>query len=261
MQEFIRKILLKFNVFSSRAKASAEIKELINKLKLIKTQFDLRRIGNRKGDGGYLLPDDFEGINYCFSPGVSDEFSFDGEILSMGIECFLADFYVEESPIKDSNVKFLKKFVSSFDDHKHININRWISENINKDDGDGIMQMDIEGQEYEVINAFDTKNLNKFRILVIEFHDLHYLFDRFAFDIISNTFSKLLDNYRVVHIHPNNSGTVLSIGGIEIPNVMEFTFLRKDRVKTESKEVKFPHELDFNNVDGPDVALPRCWYT
>ena len=50
----------------------------------------------------------------------------------------------------------------------------------------------------------------------------------------------------VVHIHPNNTVKHLcrKYKGLELPSVMEFTFLRKDRIKTFTKIERFPHILD-----------------
>ena len=53
-----------------------ELKELIKALRPVKTKFDLIRIGGAN-DGGYLIPDDLEGIAACFSPGVADTASFE----------------------------------------------------------------------------------------------------------------------------------------------------------------------------------------
>ena len=57
----------------------------------------LRRIGG-PGDGGYLVPDDLDGIVGCISPGVSTEVGFDLALAEMGIPVFLADASVPAPP-------------------------------------------------------------------------------------------------------------------------------------------------------------------
>ncbi len=37
-----------------------------------------------ENDGGYLVPDDLEGIEYCFSPGVSNIATFELDCLNRG---------------------------------------------------------------------------------------------------------------------------------------------------------------------------------
>ena len=85
--------------------------------------------------------------------------------------------------------------------------------------------MDIEGAEYDVINSLDDEILKKFRIILIEFHQLHYLFDDFTFEKINSAFKKILKFFNCTHIHPNNSvDFVLKDKEIIIPPVLEFSF-------------------------------------
>jgi hypothetical protein len=46
------------------------LRDLLTRVRPVKTNFDLIRLGS-KNDGGYLVPDDLDGIVACFSPGVS----------------------------------------------------------------------------------------------------------------------------------------------------------------------------------------------
>ena len=41
-----------------------------------------------------------------------------------------------------------------------------------------LLQMDVEGSEYEIINRIKEANLNKFKILVIEFHYFEQIFNK-----------------------------------------------------------------------------------
>ena len=73
-------------------------------------------------------------------------------------------------------------------------------------------------------------------------------------------FDKLLKQFHIVHIHPNNSGHTSVRNGIDVPTVLEFTFLRRDRV-TDRLPLSFePHILDQPNTQRkPDLVLPVCW--
>jgi FkbM family methyltransferase len=46
------------------------------------------------------------------------------------------------------------------------------------DKSDFIVQMDIEGAEYEVICDTSHETFRKFRILAIEFHEVHKLYQK-----------------------------------------------------------------------------------
>ena len=48
---------------------------------------------------------------------------------------------------------------------------------------------------------------------------------------------------------------------IDIPELLEFTFLRNDRVEMSDKKLRFPHELDEQCVPHrPARYLPKCWW-
>ena len=102
--------------------------------------------------------------------------------------------------------------------------------------------------------------MRRFRIIVAECHQLQFLFSKPFFTIASRAFEKLLQTHACVHIHPNNSRGFVMRRGIEIPRVMEFTFLRSDRVGDVGFANTFPHPLDARNVAGRDLVLPQCWY-
>jgi hypothetical protein len=60
---------------------------------------------------------------------------------------------------------------------------------------DLILQMDIEGAEWHVLLNVSRDTLRRFRIIVIELHDLERLMDKHAFVIIglpSNDYWKTL---------------------------------------------------------------------
>ena len=236
-----------------------KIEEFLRLVKPIKTNHKLIRVGG-DSDGGYLIPNDIENIGVCFSPGVSDIANFENELTKKGIKCFLADYSVEKPPIKNDLFDFEKKYLGNQNNEIYMTLESWV-ENKAPKKTDFILQMDIEGSEYSTINDTPLEILNKFRILVIEFHGLDALFDKMLFDSINLTFKKILKQFEVVHIHPNNCIKPLECNGIVIPPFMEFTFLRKDRITKKGRNLSFPHQLDRPNVENyADFSLPKCWF-
>jgi hypothetical protein len=62
-------------------------------------------------------------------------------------------------------------------------------------------------------------------------------------------------------IHPNNCCGSAYYKDLVIPRVMEFTFLRKDRITHKAPAKNFPNQLDRKNVAAhQDIHLPSCWY-
>jgi hypothetical protein len=204
------------------------------------------------------MPDDLEGVVACISPGVSTETGFDREIAERGINVYLADASVSGPSISHERFHFLQKFFDTYSSESTITIDDYCS--AIGGDGDLILQMDIEGAEYRVLTSASDNLLHRFRIMVVEFHDMGHLFSRAGFREMSSVFKRLRRTHEVVHIHPNNVATSLKIGSLEIPQLLEFTFYRKDRDSLEQRTAQFPHPLDCDNVPGnPSLVLPRCW--
>ncbi len=243
----------------TKATAPEQIKALLARIRPGATEHDLIRVGG-SGDGGYLVPDDLERIECCFSPGVAQVAEFELALAQRGIRCCLADHSVPYPPVQHALFDFENRHLGVIESASRTTLENWVNRKA-PPQGDLLLQMDIEGDEYEVIFAAGRDTLRRFRILVIEFHDLHRMIERHYFKIVDMTFSKLLQDFYVVHIHPNNDQPLYSYKGIQIPPIAEFTFLRQDRVQHLKPRTSFPHPLDVKNVrQNPDYPLPACWY-
>ena len=218
----------------------------------------LKRFGPRY-DGGYLMPDDLEGVVACISPGVSTECGFDDEMAARGLDVFMADASVAGPSTPNDRFHFFPKHLDITDSERTMTLEQLCAK---APAGDLILQMDIEGAEYPVLAAAGEDLLRKFRIMIIELHDLDQMFSRFAFNIMRPVFGKLTKHHAVVHIHPNNCAEAVQRGSLSVPPVLEFTLYRKDRMTGGSGEpLSFPHALDAPCAPGrPDVDLPRCWW-
>ena len=258
LRRLLTRAIFRCGVFTSRRTDDHSLKKFFLLIKPLKVNQGLIRLGD-DSDGGYLVPNDLLGIRACFSPGVSGEASFEMSLIERGIPCYLADYSVEAPPFLHQLINFEKKFLGSANEGEFITIDYWMQkQKIN--DGDLILQMDIEGGEYGVLLSTPADVLKRFRILVIEFHGLNAIFNYNGLQLIELTFRKLLEHFEIVHIHPNNCMEAVGFGGYLVPPVMEFTFLRKDRVSVFELASNFPHPLDVKNAPGrPDLVLPKCW--
>jgi hypothetical protein len=69
-------ILATLGISVSRCVDVQLVRCLIKRLHPVTTDKKLVRIGG-EGDGGYLVPDDLDGVMACFSPGVGATASFE----------------------------------------------------------------------------------------------------------------------------------------------------------------------------------------
>lgn len=236
-----------------------ELNELVQSLRPVKTNFEMIRIGGAN-DGGYLVPNDLKGITACFSPGVDVTATFEKDLLKRGIGSHLADASVSGAPDGFKPLSFTKKFLGAINDGDYMTLEHWVIRNT-KFDRDLILQMDIEGAEYETILAMPSNLLYQFRIIVMEIHHAHSWFGQISWSVVSTFFRKLLKDYHVVHLHPNNNCPFVSVDDFMVPDTFEITLLRKDRSPATGFADQFPHPFDAPNVlDKPDRPLPEEWY-
>ena len=259
--KFINNLFSNHEIALSRTSNLQNLNNLLKKIKVYNLGYDLVRIG-QQNDGGYLVPNIIDQIDYCFSPGVGNTTKFEEELINKGVrKCFLADGTLEFIST-NPKIEFLKKNLSSIDNKNQINLETWVNEKLEASEQNNLLlQMDIEGSEYEIINSTSNKFLNKFKIIIIEFHYLEKLFVDFGFKIIAPIFNKILDSFDIAHIHPNNCCGEYKYKNILIPSVMEFTFLRKDISLFKKQLDNFPHKYDsVNKKKFKEIILPKIFY-
>ncbi len=245
---------------STRKAPLANVRRLIERLHPIQCGIDLIRVGAAR-DGGYLIPDDLDGIEYCLSPGVNTTADFENDLADHGIRSYLADYSVSAPPITRPEFTFDKIFIGGSDHGAFLTLSTWKESHLKGYRGDLLLQMDIEGSEYGAILGTPDCLLDQFRIMVIEFHELDRIFDSFSFGLINDCFERLLRYFYVVHIHPNSWAHVTRQRDLAVPAAMEFTFLNKRRVKYPKPNTTFPHYLDASNGRFlSPLSLPVCWY-
>lgn len=253
------KMLAVVNAFPTRMTAKEDFQALLEKLYPIRSDKELIRLGP-KGDGGYLVPDDLAEIGACFSPGVSLVSGFERDCAERGMKVFLADKSVDRPADVHELFQFSKKFVGAITNDDFMTIDDWVEDSLPENNSELLLQIDIEGFEYEVFLSASNALMRRFRIIVAEFHYLDQLWSEPFFKVASRTFEKILQTHSCVHIHPNNCDGSMEKAGLEVPRVMEFTFFRNDRFKCRSYQSFFPNPLDCDNSDSPTLTLPECWY-
>ena len=264
IKEKIQHEAIKKHIWIEKAYSGMELENFIKRFKEKFISCELIRIGGH-GDGGYLVPNNLKDISYCFSPGVSFTASFEKELSEKyNIKSFMVDASVDKPPISDPNFQFLSKYLGSFTDNKFITLSDWLYETTGSNEFGKILQMDIEGGEYDVLIYEDAKTLASFSTIVIEFHFLHHLFKKSFLKMFSSIFEKLYKNFSICHVHPNNCCGLVELDGISVPRVMEITFIRNDYIEKLSKNdanIVLPNILDRKNViEKEDIIMPEIWW-
>ncbi|WP_457939014.1 FkbM family methyltransferase [Mesorhizobium sp. 10J20-29] len=240
------------------ASSEAQVAQALAMLRPEAIDTRLVRIGPDR-DGGYLVPDDLDAISALFSPGVSQEIGFDRAMAARGIECFLADASVEPPPNLPSNIHFRSNFIGPQDRPPFITLQDWVEQSA-PGQSDLLLQMDIEGAEYDVLVDLSEQLLARFRIIVLELHDLHRLAEPAWRERFMATVSKLNAQHLLCHLHPNNYAEHFRFRGRTVPTVVELTYLRKDRAGRTGTTAQLPHPLDRpNEAKNPDIPHSPFW--
>ena len=242
-----------------RASSRNDFHYFLSLLQPYKTDFPLIRVGS-DNDGGYLIPDDLSNLDAIYSPGVAESSDFEAFFLSRGLQCHLADNSVVSPPIFHENITFVRKHLGLWETDKEMSLEDWVHRNT-PNSSNLLLQMDIEGSEWAVLTHTPDSILRQFRIVVVEFHDVHKIFNSEGLASARAVFEKMLRFFEVVHLHPNNGGGYIRYRGKSIPRVVEVTFIRKDRVTHLEKIEKFPHDLDSPNLPWlPDFRLSSSFF-
>lgn len=229
--------------------AKRDVIDLLTRLRPQDNGHSLIRVGGA-GDGGYLIPDDLSGITELFSPGSNRLSNFEKEVAERWrIKSYICDS-IEEKPDDLSDFQdFTPAWVGPYTDgEKLISLAQWVEEK-SQSHGDLMLQMDIEGAEFQTLLPVSIDLMKRFRIIVIELHFLEALKNRWAFEhIYFPFFEKILVNFDVVHLHPNNCCGTWKFGDIEFPRLIELTLHRKDRRRLLTPKINSRHELDQPSV-------------
>jgi hypothetical protein len=259
IRDVIRKLLDQVGYRLSSIPNRSEIERVLSLITPYQSQIALKRVGP-EGDGGYLIPDDTEGLVSIYSPGVANVADFEKHFADAGIPCYLADLSVKHPPLKHDNFFFLQKHLGEVSSDNFMTVAEWIMKTEYRE-GDLLLQMDIEGAEWDVLASTPNNILERFRIIVVELHDLpNRLSHPTLFGRTSQTLERLHDIFYVAHIHPNNCCGESLLRGIQIPNVVEVTFHRRDRTEPSKRKAKIPHSMDFPNIPGRrEPKIPEIW--
>jgi len=263
VKDLILKTAFKNRILISKLKSNLNLKNFIKRFNQNYINCDLVRIGGGS-DGGYLLPNNLDEIKYCFSLGVGGSINFEKELSTLyGIKSFMADGSDDIISFSEKNLFFSKKYISSRTYDNNITLSDFIYSSIENSLDNKILQMDIEGSEYEVLSYESSEKLSSFTTLIIEFHELHKLFETEFLRTCTSIFEKIYLNFSICHAHPNNCCGIAEIGEIKVPRVMEVVFIRNDLVSRfkNKKKIVLPHEFDCKNMKHlPDLKMPKEWY-
>lgn len=207
------------------------------------------RIGNREGDGGYVVMDSNFGSKFILGYGVDRDVSFENELTEKyGMKGFVFDHTIQDVPKVSSNVAYLPEGIGISIAPPLFTLENHVSRFI--PDGESFMlKLDVEGCEWDVLKTADLSRVTQ---LIIEFHDLQAA----PLEVVS----KLNENFYLTHIHGNNCHNQpwVQLDRVhKMPRYLECTYVRKDLVSGATLDLgSFPLPQDVKcRPDAPELEI------
>jgi hypothetical protein len=211
------------------------------------------RIGNPLGDGGYVLANRLRPGQKVYSYGIEDDVSFDLDLAHRELCLFMYDHTIDQLPSMHANFRFYRQGIGAKDepDYSLYRLESHIRNN-GHTDHDMILKMDIEGAEWDVLDKMEPALLERFEQVIIEAHGCENLGDSGFRARFVRIFSKLVKYFHLIHVHANNHLPIFDVLGLQIPSLLELTFLRKGLGEATPWRTFIPCELDSPNRPGTD---------
>jgi len=233
--------------------SSTRIDQLISVLAPWKYKGEIDRYGGA-GDGSYIIPTDIVNKkSFLVSGGLGDNNNFEIQLARSGIKGFQIDNSISKPPKNHKNLNFVSKTLGALDDEESISLKTLIN-NVSTNKA-VIVKLDIEGGEIEALRNLPKNILQKITCLSMELHSISSLHD-------DNQILEMLkylnrSGFRSIYLQANNGCLTYIMSGYLIPDNMEVTFVKKNRVtKPTLNEISRIKMLQSkNNSNSPLVNI------
>lgn len=219
--------------------------------------FSKCRVG-ASNDGGYVMLDDLRPVEIAYSLGIGPDVSWDLDMAERSVDIYQYDHTVAATPVTHPRFRHFQIGITH-DDSLSPDLNRLdtiLRRNGHAQRRDMVLKIDIEGHEWDALDALDDAVLGQFRQIVAEFHGLQLLGMPQFRQRAHRLFSRLRQQFEVIHVHGNNFSGMPDVDGIPVPDCIEVSLVRKDLYSFAPSAEVFPGQLDLaNDSSRPDLAL------
>ncbi|MDY5184437.1 FkbM family methyltransferase, partial [Helicobacter trogontum] len=193
------------------------------------------------------------------SLGISDFSPWDLEMANMGYQVLQYDASIKKAPDTHKNMIFHRKFVGAMRDHQTITFEDIIQQYSFDEKAHNILQMDIEGAEWEIFEKLDFNILEKyFSQIILEFHDCD---PRSSLQTERHVaiLEKFHHAFHPIHLHYNPNGYNFYVKDRFMSSLLEVSYARKDllpkdfALRNECGDIPY---LDYPNLEKqPNIPI------
>ena len=239
--------------------------ELYNLLKIAKVEgFELTRIG-RKHDGGYILLNNFHDGGIAYSFGISNDVSWDKDMVSRGYDVFMYDHTINELPEGNSRFHWFKLGIADeiIQNDSLRTLEDLIRQNHHENEHGMILKMDVEGAEWGFLSVVSPEILKQFDQMTFEFHNITNPDNP---ELVLKSLRNINRTHQLIHIHPNNFAETITVGGKKFTRQIEVSYASREKynfsedcdiilpIKADSRDCHFIPEIElgrWNDSSGP----------
>jgi hypothetical protein len=216
---------------------------------------NLTRVGSHH-DGGYVVPSNLGDVTKLFSPGCDGVVSFEKDLYKKyKIPSVVLDEIIKKPSNLEPFIEFQANWLDSVTSDKTISLVDWVDQN-SKPSELLMLQMDIEGAEYEVLRTTPSETLAKFHTIIVEFHYFEMIKNSFLFETkIKPAFDKLLQNHIPVFLNPNNCCGEVRFGQFSFPRVFEMTLINRKYASSLQSPIENQIQIYANIPNLPPIKI------
>lgn len=209
------------------------------------------RIGE-KGDGGCVMLDYFPG-KQALSLGKKGRGFWELELAQKGIKVSQYENSLASTLQPHSNIElFVLKVTPTKNDAQNISIHALMEKF--KDAYGLIMRLDVEGAEWDILEAIAPTHLECFAQIYVEFHKVTNSNNYMRYKTI---IQKLLRSHLPVHLHYNNAGPAIAFQDFMVADLIEVTFANKKLGSFTPSQETYPCALDYANCPLPEYYIGK----
>ena len=196
-----------------------------------------------KGDGSYVMLNDFENIKIAYSIGIRDIIQFDKALAEKGIDIFMYDHTNDKLPYENNKFHWKKIGLGGNSERKYNiqTLEDMIKENGHIQERNMILKIDIESAEWNSLNDISEKTLSQFKYILVEYHffnDTNILY--------YNVLKKIFKTHQVFYIHCCPYLNEYTFGYNKICQALEVSYvIRTGNIFTHDKTIYPVQEFSY----------------
>lgn len=188
--------------------------------------------------------DDIPAAGAAYSLGVGGDVSWDLDIASRGLTVYQYDHTVPAPPSSHPNFTFHKMGIGPECTGEFTSIGAALAKNGHQGRRDLLLKIDIECAEWDALGATSDADIGSFQQIVAEFHGFLRCVEPGWRTQVQSVLGRLFRSHAVYHVHANNWGDYQVVEGIPIPDVLEVSYIRRDRFPLLPSTEFFPTSFD-----------------